>query len=833
MKLRPTLVVAPLLLLLLLLTWLLVRGINPGAELFDRALATLDTFVMTDSALGRDVLAARAGLLHNYDPVVRELAGLNANLVALREAAAVDADMAVALDRLAATVGEQEQLIELFKSNNALLQNSLAYFGRFSSRLGAAERTAALSAAVSGLSAAVLHLSLDTSPQIVREVQERLDALTELAASFDGPDAEAVRGLLVHGQVLHDLLPATDGLLKAIFDLPTVRDQAAFRAIVLQRQIASRSEAREYRFVLYGVSLLLLILLIHLGLQLRARALALQDRAAFEHFVAGISTRFISARPQQVDGQVRQALAELAQRVGADRAYFVWGGLPTERHLWSRGGISYPLGWPDHALDLAARFDASEDGVVHIRHVSHLPPGPSKDALAAADLSAWACISRRHGPDVIGVLGFDVVRPFVSMRGNEFGLLRMALDALANAVGRDLMEQERTRLETRLQQARHMETVGALASGIAHNFNNIVGAILGYTEMAEAQVAADSRPARNLKEIRRAGERARDLIEQILAFGRRRDPRRVRIGVGEMLTEAESLLRASLPPGIELVVGDVPETAVVLGEPAQLQQVILNLCNNAGQAMDGVGTIEVQTGICDIPADQAQPYRELLPGRYAVVTVVDHGRGMDSTTLDRIFEPFFTTRLAGNGLGLATVQEIVREHEGTVIVQSQLGVGSRFEVWLPCVSAAEFDHAAGPGPIPRGIGQTVLLISDNRDRLMRDEEMVAALGYEPVGFAEPAGMLAACQAAPDRFDAVLVNARETAEATLGLAAELHRAAPALPILLATPSVDEFSAQQLIGAGISEVVRQPLLSHEIAMALARRLAPADGRRVPAV
>ena len=137
---------------------------------------------------------------------------------------------------------------------------------------------------------------------------------------------------------------------------------------------------------------------------------------------------------------------------------------------------------------------------------------------------------------------------------DELSLLRMALDALGNAVRRETLERDRARLETSLQQARRMETIGALASGIAHNFNNIVGAILGYTEMAEAQVVTGSRPAHNLAEIRRAGEQARNLVDQILAFGRRRDIRRQPVSVKALIAETCSLLHASLPSGIELVV---------------------------------------------------------------------------------------------------------------------------------------------------------------------------------------------------------------------------------------------------------------------------------------
>jgi signal transduction histidine kinase len=148
---------------------------------------------------------------------------------------------------------------------------------------------------------------------------------------------------------------------------------------------------------------------------------------------------------------------------------------------------------------------------------------------------------------------------------------------------REHLEQERAWLETNLQHARRMETVGALASGIAHNFNNIVGAILGHTEMAEAQLAPDSRPARDIKEIRRAGERARDLVEQILAFGGRRDGQRRPVSMKKLVAETSSLLRASLASGIELVIREVPNAAVISGQPGQLPQVLLNLCNNAAR----------------------------------------------------------------------------------------------------------------------------------------------------------------------------------------------------------------------------------------------------------
>ena len=367
-----------------------------------------------------------------------------------------------------------------------------------------------------------------------------------------------------------------------------------------------------------------------------------------------------------------------------------------------------------------------------------------------------------------------------------------------------------------------METVGALASGIAHNFNNIVGAILGHTEMAEVQLASDSRPARNLKENRRAGERARDLVDQILAFGRRRDAQRRPVSMKGLIAETSSLLLVSLPSPIELAIGEVPDTAVISGQPAQLQQVILNLCHNAAHAMDQGGRVEIETEVHQITGPRSLTHGDLRPGRYVRTAVSDTGRGIDETTLEHIFEPFFTTRLAGSGLGLATVREIVREHGGAMNVGSAPGVGSRFEVWLPCIAVAAPPPRDEGSALRLGSGQTVLVVDDASERLLADEEMLAALGYEPVGFTRADDALAACRARPKRFDALLVSHIASAGSALDLAAALHESAPVVPILLATAWADEIGVDALMAAGVSQVVHRPLVSAELASALARCL-----------
>jgi hypothetical protein len=273
-----------------------------------------------------------------------------------------------------------------------------------------------------------------------------------------------------------------------------------------------------------------------------------------------------------------------------------------------------------------------------------------------------------------------------------------------------------------------------------------------------------------------------------------------------------------LPDTIELLIRDAAKTAIISGEPTQLQQVIINLCNNAAQATSGCGRIEIGAEVRDV-ARQVLSHGELAEGRYIVVTVSDSGRGMDEITLSKIFEPFFTTRATGNGLGLATVREIVQEHGGALNVRTQLGVGSSFEAWLPCATAPETTGPTNAPALPLGNGETVLLLDDDRDRLLKNEEVLAALGYEPVGFSRVDEALSAFRGAQSRFDAAVLTVRGITK-LIDVATTLRQAAAELPIVLAVPISDHADADAFAAARITEIVCNPLAAIEIAAALAR-------------
>jgi signal transduction histidine kinase len=806
------------LLLLALLTWLLMRGLDTGAPAYATTLRAFDDFALAETSLHRDVLQARAGLLRNYDSLVKAVEAIEDAVSRLRSHAQTEGLDVGPADRLAAAVAQQEELTERFKSANALLQNSLSYVGLLSTSPAFGAQDAQLAPATGALAAAILYLRRDTSPDAVDALQERIERFAAQAPTV-GPDAEAGRALLAHARLLHDLIPTVDQTLKSIVAAPSRQPLEEIRALFSSRRSAVEATAQRFRLLLYLISLLLLVLLVYLGARLRARALALRRQAAFEHVIAKNSTHLINCPPAELDMRLKQVLGELCRTISVERGYVVLDEKPIRVHAWSTNGMAYPPGWPNQAVALSTRLSATGPDIVTVPDVARLPPSDVKDALVAAGVRSWICVPLIRPGRLPGIMGFDALQP--RWEGVFPGpVVRLAGDAVANAIERELLERDRATLTTRLERSRRMHIVGSLASGIAHNFNNIISAILGYSEMLEPHLARGTQLTQNIKEIQRAAERGRDLIDDILTFGRRRDAHIQPVPVRFLLEEATSLLRASLPSHVELIVDNVPADIAVSGEPAQLQQLILNLGTNAAQAMQANGCIRITVDQKDLAASLPLSHGELAPGRYVCLAVIDNGTGFDEDVARRLFEPFFTTRLAGTGLGLATVHEIIRDYDGAMNVQSKPGHGSRFEAWLPATPANTV--GADPAMLPLGRGETVLVVESERERLLHEEEMLAALGYEPVGFERVADAVAACRSAPGRFDIVLVSHASQTRVGLDLARTLHEVAPQLPILLAAASTIDVGVDALAEAGISELLRRPLVSTEVAGALARCL-----------
>ena len=398
------------LLLLALLTWLLLRGIDTNAPGYAVTLRAFDDFALAEASLHRDVLQARAGLLRNYDSLVTASKAMEDAVTRLHSYAQTEGLDAGPANRLAAAVAQQEELTERFKSNNALLQNSLSYVGLLSTSPAFGAQDAQLAPAAGALAAAILYLTRDASPEAVKALQERIDRFAAQAPTV-GPDAEAAQALLAHARLLRDLLPAVDKTLKALVAVPSKQPREEIRALFSSHQSAIETTAQRFRLLLYLVSILLLVVLVYLGLRLRAHTLALRRRAAFEHVIAENSTRLINCPPAETDARLKQVLGDLCRAIGADRAYVVLDENPTRVYTWSADGEAYPPGWPNDALALSARLGTTGPSIITVPDVAALAPGAVKDMLAAVGIRAWTCVPLIRPGRVRGIMGFDAVRP--------------------------------------------------------------------------------------------------------------------------------------------------------------------------------------------------------------------------------------------------------------------------------------------------------------------------------------------------------------------------------------------------------------------------------------
>ena len=395
---------------------------------------------------------------------------------------------------------------------------------------------------------------------------------------------------------------------------------------------------------------------------------------------------------------------------------------------------------------------------------------------------------------------------------------RHALGMARDITAQKRAERERAQLEGQLLQAKKLEAIGTLAGGIAHDFNNILSAALGYGEMAQKEAPAGTPLKRHIDAVVSAGLRAKSLVERILAFSRSGMGERVPVHVQSVVSEALELVAASLPAHVRLARELQAADATVMGDPTQIHQVVMNLCANGAQAMKSPGVLTVALEVVDKPGSMAAT-SAVSGGRYVRLTVRDTGSGIAPNVLERIFDPFFTTKGVGvgTGLGLSLVHGIVTELGGGIDVESEPGKGAAFTVYLPW-SEAVATPAAAEQAIVRGAGETILIVDDEEALVRLGEEMVAGLGYEPVGFASSTAALEAFRANPERFHAVLSD--ETMPELTGceLAKAVRALRPEMPVVLMSGFVSPALAARARDLGVAEVLSKPLVERDIARGL---------------
>ncbi|WP_051308987.1 hybrid sensor histidine kinase/response regulator [Desulfogranum japonicum] len=393
----------------------------------------------------------------------------------------------------------------------------------------------------------------------------------------------------------------------------------------------------------------------------------------------------------------------------------------------------------------------------------------------------------------------------------------------------DITEQKQ--MEKKLKQSQKLETIGLLAGGIAHDFNNILSVILGYATMAIEEKEVDGGSVRrDIKQIHKAGLRAKDLVRQILTFSHQGEENLKTLSLHMLVKETVKMIRASFPTSVDIQTDIDVIPLPVLADPTQLHQVILNLCTNALHAMEGTGilTVSLKQDVIRAPLLLPQGYH-LESGQYARLSIRDTGSGISDDLLDKMFDPFFTTKEEGKGtgLGLTLVQKVVLEHKGGVSVETVLGQGTCFSVYLPLHSSESRSEYEKKETLPRGT-ETILVCDDEPSLVMVIQRILERLGYTVVAFDDSTKALAAYTKSPEKYDLVITDMTMPQLTGMALAKAMFAIDPDQAVIICTGYSELITAEVARSEGIREFLLKPVSKKEMAFTVRQVLDEAVSR-----
>ena len=401
---------------------------------------------------------------------------------------------------------------------------------------------------------------------------------------------------------------------------------------------------------------------------------------------------------------------------------------------------------------------------------------------------------------------------------NESGEVQGAFAFITDITERKQAEEEQKKLQGQLIQAQKMEAIGTLAGGIAHDFNNILSSILGFTALALDDADKESMLYDNLTEVLTAGNRAKDLVSQILTLSRHDNPAIKPIQINPLVKDALKMLRAIIPTTIEIEENICSDQLVIVADPTQIHQVIVNLATNAKHAMEETGgVLAVDVEAVSIDENTETKCIDLTPGNYVRITVSDTGTGIAGEHIDKIFEPYFTTKEKGKGtgLGLSVVHGIIKNHKGDITVNSEPGNGTTFYVYLPLAKqqSAELPSPTA-GPLPTGT-EHILIVDDEPPIVKLLKQSLVRLGYTATIFTSSMEALEVFQASPDKFDLVITDMTMPNMTGDKLASEIKKIAPDMPVILCTGFSEKINIQPGPDLQINDFLMKPVNKAKLA------------------
>jgi len=370
-----------------------------------------------------------------------------------------------------------------------------------------------------------------------------------------------------------------------------------------------------------------------------------------------------------------------------------------------------------------------------------------------------------------------------------------------------------------------MEALGTLAGGVAHDFNNILAVITGYLELSLDDLPEDILVRQNIEQVLIAANRGKDLVNQILTFSRRGSQERKPLRLSVVIKEVLKLLRSSLPATIEIRQNITAVSDIVIADPTQMQQIVMNLCTNAAHAMrkEG-GLLEVELHKMHLDEESVAAYNYIVPGAYLRLVVSDTGHGIDPTIIKRIFEPYFTTKKKGEGtgMGLAVIHGIVKSHGGEITVYSEPGRGTTFHVLLPIAREPEEIQTGLQEPAATGGKESILFVDDEAGLVEVGQKILEKLGYTVVAKKSSVEALETFRTFPKQFDLVITDLTMPHMTGIQLSKELQNIRPDIPIIICTGFSETITAKHIKDLGIRKLLIKPINKASLAKAIREAL-----------
>jgi len=395
---------------------------------------------------------------------------------------------------------------------------------------------------------------------------------------------------------------------------------------------------------------------------------------------------------------------------------------------------------------------------------------------------------------------------------------RGSLVVARNISERKKIEENQKNIEKQKHQSQKLETLGTLAGGIGHDFNNILTPIIGYTEIIQQNIMKENPNYKYINEILKGCLRAKDLISQMLSFSRDTEQRKQPLNIIPIVKEALKLLRPSIPRTIKIERKLPDSPPLISADPTRIHQVIMNLCTNGYQAMEGKGGIlSIEVKPIYINQETSEKYLDLENGHYLKLVVSDTGTGIDKETREHIFEPFYTTKEEGTGMGLAVVHGIVKSHNGRISVYSDDGEGTTFNIYFPIIKSKNNPESKTDFKIQKGSG-SILLVDDRKDVTDTLKQMLISLGYQVSSVNSSRDALELYRQNPDKIELLITDYIMPEMTGIELAQKINDFDSALPKIMISGHKYQMSKEQIRETGINKILHKPLLIPDIAKAI---------------